>query len=229
MIDSLLLTTVRIVTFDDAHALTNATGFFFERDERLFLVTSRHVVVDEPSQHFPDRLEIELHTDQANLAKSAQFSMPLYRDRTSVWRQGRDEGGDVDIAVIEVERATLPETVVYRAFTPDHLHSPPDRVQVGTALLVVGFPLGFQDTLHHMPVVRHAVLASSFGLRFQGQGYGRRALELLIAHVRTRPGATELLTSCVPGDGSPCPFYERMGFVYTGEEDDGELVMRLIL
>jgi hypothetical protein len=35
----------------------------------------------------------------------------------------------------------------------------------------VGFPLGFHDTLHHMPVVRHAVNASSFGLRFQGQGY----------------------------------------------------------
>lgn len=65
--------------------------------------------------------------------------------------------------------------------------------------------------------------------RYQGQGYGRQALELLIAHVRTRPGAKELFTSCVPGEGSPCPFYERMGFVYTGEEDDGELVMRLAL
>ncbi len=48
---------------------------------------------------------------------------------------------------------------------------PPARVEVGTALLVVGFPLGFHDLLHHMPVVRHAILASSFGLRFQGQGY----------------------------------------------------------
>lgn len=65
--------------------------------------------------------------------------------------------------------------------------------------------------------------------RYQGQGYGKAALELLIAHVRTRPGATELFTSCVPGQGSPCPFYEQMGFVYTGEEDDGELVMRLAL
>lgn len=65
--------------------------------------------------------------------------------------------------------------------------------------------------------------------RYQGLGYGRLALELLIAHVRTRPGATALYTSCVPGDGSPCPFYERMGFVYTGDEDDGELVMRLAL
>jgi hypothetical protein len=35
----------------------------------------------------------------------------------------------------------------------------------------VGFPLGFHDNLHHMPVVRHAALASSFGMRFQGQGY----------------------------------------------------------
>jgi hypothetical protein len=25
--------------------------------------------------------------------------------------------------------------------------------------------------LHHLPVVRHAVIASSFGLRFQGQGF----------------------------------------------------------
>jgi hypothetical protein len=38
-------------------------------------------------------------------------------------------------------------------------------------LLIVGFPLGFHDTLHHLPVVRQAVIASSFGLRFQGQGY----------------------------------------------------------
>jgi diamine N-acetyltransferase len=65
--------------------------------------------------------------------------------------------------------------------------------------------------------------------RFQGSGFGRRALELLIAHVKTRPGANALLTSCVPGDGSPCPFYEKMGFVYTGEEYEGELVMRLDL
>jgi diamine N-acetyltransferase len=65
--------------------------------------------------------------------------------------------------------------------------------------------------------------------RFQRRGVGRRALELVIDYVRTRPGATALLTSVVPGDGNPGPFYERMGFAYTGEEEDGELVMRLNL
>lgn len=65
--------------------------------------------------------------------------------------------------------------------------------------------------------------------RHQGTGIGRRALEQVIAHVRTRPGAKALFTSVVPGEGSPGPFYEKMGFVYTGEEDDGELVLRLDL
>jgi diamine N-acetyltransferase len=62
--------------------------------------------------------------------------------------------------------------------------------------------------------------------RYQKYGFGKQAVELIFEHVKTRPGATALFTSCVPGDGSPCPFYEKMGFVYTGDEDDGELVMR---
>jgi hypothetical protein len=171
MIESLLLTTARISTFDQQLALTNASGFFFERDQRLFLATSRHVMIDEPSRHFPDRIEIELHTDPDNMAKSTGFSIPLYRNGNSLWRQGLDAAGGVDVAVIEIERAALPQPTVYRAFTPHHLLGTFDQVEVGTSALVVSYPLGFHDTLHHMPVVRQAVIASSFGLRFQGQGY----------------------------------------------------------
>jgi len=171
MIDPLLFTAARILTFEQQRPLTNASGFFFERDDRLFLITSRHVLVDEPTEHYPNRLEIELHTDPDNLGLSTGFSIPLYRDGKSVWRQGLDSAGEIDVAVIEIERSALPETTVYRAFTTEHLHNPADLVEVGTPLLIVGFPLGFHDALHHMPVVRHAVVASSFGLRFQGQGY----------------------------------------------------------
>jgi len=171
MIESILLAAARVCTFDGTRLLTNASGFFFERGERLFVVTSRHVMIDEPSKHFPDRLEIELHTDATNLAKSTGFSMPLYRKGKSVWRQGLDKSGEIDVAVLEIERAALPKTAVYRAFTPDHLVASDETIEIGSSLLVVGFPLGFHDTLHHMPVARHAVVASSFGLRFQGEGY----------------------------------------------------------
>jgi len=53
--------------------------------------------------------------------------------------------------------------------------------------------------------------------RFQRQGYGRCTLELIVDHARCKPGIAELLTSCVPGPGSPEAFYRRYGFAPTGE------------
>lgn len=177
VIDSLLLAAARIGTFEHDRGLTNASGFFFLRNEKLFLVTSRHVLIDEPSKHHPNRIEIELHTDAADLGKSTGLSMLLFADGKSCWRQGRDAAGEIDVAVLELDRNALPAGVLLSAFTPAHLvgaGSVQDGnagVEVGSSLLIVGFPLGFHDTLHHLPVVRQAVLASAFGLRFQGEGY----------------------------------------------------------
>ena len=126
---------------------------------------------DEPSNHRPHRIEIELHVDSENMASSTGFSIPLYRDGKALWREGVDAGGTVDVAAIEIERSALPAQIVFHAFTPQLLVVPPDRVEIGASVLIIGFPLGFHDTLHHMPVVRRAVVASAFGLRFQGQGY----------------------------------------------------------
>ena len=207
MIDSILLTAARVLTFEQQRGLTNASGFFFERDERLFLVTSRHVMIDEPSKHFPDRIEIELHVDPDNMARSIGFSIPLYLDGKSIWRQGLDTAGGIDVAAIEIERGALPETTVYRAFTPQHLHGPLDHVEVGTSLLVVGFPLGFHDTLHHMPVVRHAVVASSYGLRFQGEGY-------FLTDARTHRGTSG--APVVMRVAAPRPFHGDLPWVLLG-------------
>src|SRR3569623_1574358 len=100
-------------------------------------------MIDEPSKHFPDRIEIELHTAADNMAHSIGFSMPLYQQGKSVWRQGSDTGGEVDVAVLEIDRQALPKTTALRAFTPEHLHDLREPVELGASLLVVGFPLGF--------------------------------------------------------------------------------------
>src|SRR5512134_4008099 len=109
-IEAVLLTAARVSTFENQRLLTNASGFFFQRGERLFLVTSRHVLIDEPSRHYPDRIEIELHINPGNMADSTGFSIPLYRDARSLWRQGLDSAGEIDVAVIEIERPALPAT-----------------------------------------------------------------------------------------------------------------------
>src|SRR5690606_38904769 len=146
----------------------NATGFFFERDERLFLVTSRHVVLDELSEHRPDRIEIELHVDRENVANTRQFSLLLYWEGVPVWREHRDAGGLVDVVAIEIQREALPANLLLQAFSPAHLLTDLEQMEVGADLRIAGFPLGFLDTLHRLPIVRQAVIASSFGIRFQG-------------------------------------------------------------
>jgi diamine N-acetyltransferase len=63
--------------------------------------------------------------------------------------------------------------------------------------------------------------------RYQGRGYGAVVIKQIAEIVRAE-GATELLTSYMPGDGGPGGFYERLGFVPTGELDqDGEVILRL--
>jgi diamine N-acetyltransferase len=64
---------------------------------------------------------------------------------------------------------------------------------------------------------------------FQGRGYGPASIAAVVASLRTRPGADILWTSCGQGEGSPRPFYERYGFVATGEIKWDEVVLRLDL
>ena len=63
--------------------------------------------------------------------------------------------------------------------------------------------------------------------RFQKMGFGWQAMQLVIEHVRTLPGAKSLLVSWVPAEGGPGPFYEKLGFEPTGEIEGDEVVARL--
>lgn len=65
--------------------------------------------------------------------------------------------------------------------------------------------------------------------RYQGRGYGTATLDLIVAYFRSRPGIAVISTSAGEGDGGPIPFYERYGFVRTGETHDDEVFLRLDL
>jgi diamine N-acetyltransferase len=65
--------------------------------------------------------------------------------------------------------------------------------------------------------------------RHQRRGYGPAALDVIVAYVRGRPGASTLLVSCHQGRGGPQPFYERYGFVANGRIVEDEVVLELDL
>jgi diamine N-acetyltransferase len=86
---------------------------------------------------------------------------------------------------------------------------------------LVGFVMLFRDPPNDFWVWRFMIDA-----RYQGKGYGRRALELVVDEAR-QAGAAEIRLSYHPGEHSPHAFYTRFGFVDTGEVEEGEIVMRL--
>ena len=88
-------------------------------------------------------------------------------------------------------------------------------------------PVGFVMLKDDPVNLSYSLWRLAIDARFQKRGFGKRAVELVLKYVKTRPKAEFLLTSCVSGKGSPIKFYEKMGFVQTGEiDEDGELIMK---
>jgi RimJ/RimL family protein N-acetyltransferase len=87
-----------------------------------------------------------------------------------------------------------------------------------------GEPVGFLMLAERSDVHREAYLwRLLIDARHQGRGIGSRALRLVGERLAAE-GDTVLMTSWVDGPGGPERFYRRLGFVPTGEIDDGEIV-----
>ena len=65
--------------------------------------------------------------------------------------------------------------------------------------------------------------------KYQGKGYGLKAVELVIDHLKTRPNAKEVTLHHVQTKGNSGDFYERLGFKLTGKILHDELERKLIL
>ncbi len=89
----------------------------------------------------------------------------------------------------------------------------------------IGFVMLYRDTQE----AAYELWRFMIDQRFQGKGYGQKALEQVIDIVRGLPNATKLSLSCNPAEGGPEPFYRKFGFVETGEwqEDEKIMVLRL--
>ena len=99
-----------------------------------------------------------------------------------------------------------------------------EDVPVGFVMISDGIPPGNPELIGPYYLWRLLV-----DVAHQGRGYGTQALDLVCDHVRTRPGATVLMTSAGPGDDGPTSFYLQYGFTLTGDVADGEPLLRLTL
>jgi diamine N-acetyltransferase len=92
---------------------------------------------------------------------------------------------------------------------------------------LVGFVMLADETLRTEPPAEPNIglWRLMIDQRYQGRGFGREAMRLVVDHVRSRPGVRYFYTSYVPGPGGPGPFYLGLGFEPNGEIEDGEVVV----
>ena len=90
-------------------------------------------------------------------------------------------------------------------------------------------PAGFVMLDDHPDKAEYFLWRFMIDSKYQRTGIGREAIRQLVQHVKTRPNASELLTSIVQAEGGPEGFYKSLGFTFTGEYEDGEALMRLEL
>lgn len=90
-------------------------------------------------------------------------------------------------------------------------------------------PVGFVMTAEDPEDGTYYVWRFMIDGRYQGHGFGRHAMDLLLSRIRATPGAKMVILDVVRAPGGAEGFYQRLGFEFTGVEHHGEHQMRLNL
>jgi diamine N-acetyltransferase len=94
-------------------------------------------------------------------------------------------------------------------------------------------PVGFAmiaDETDGPPYIEQYLWRLLIDRRYQRRGFGTAALDLIVEYFQGRPGVRAIWTSAGDGEGSPLAFYEKYGFVQTGDRVfDNEIFLRLDL
>lgn len=170
-IDNTLLRVAKVQTFSKGTPTTNATGFFYLQDEYLYLITARHVVHDELMGHHPDHLHVSLHCVADDMSRSEDLMIPLYVDAIPQWFECQGGGAAADVVAVSINDSDVLRSRFVTVFRASDIMQAHETIPLGQDALILGFPLGFSDTLNNLPIVRRATIASSFSHPFKGNPY----------------------------------------------------------
>lgn len=175
-IDQLYYAVTRITThqYTDSHSvdpyeLKKATGFFYaNKQNRLFLVTNRHVVADENKGYLPNIARIRVHVDQYDMTRNECFDLPLYMQAKKIWIEPKVKA---DLIAIPIETNKLPAGSFIVNLNSVNLL--PDNIQLHVAedVFIMGYPLGVYDDIHNLPITRNGIIASAYPVPWRNELY----------------------------------------------------------
>ena len=146
--------------------LGQGTGFFYECEKVRYLITNKHMVEREDPPRYPNALKIKIHTSLDVVKEVRDVEIPLYdEDGDFLWLE-YPHPGDVDIIALDMTEYLKDSDVIFR-WTKNEFPTP-NHVILGSMVSIIGYPLGFYDTFHNLPIVRSGTIASTYGVGFNG-------------------------------------------------------------
>lgn len=156
--------------------LGSATGFFFQKENEKYLITNRHVLINELKQFFPDLLKFEVHTSRTTTTLRRIIEVPLYSGETKIWFEHPDNDTitnpeeKIDLAAIKINDFVQTQDAI-DFFTQNDLPSTNLILNLGDSCVIIGYPHSFHDRMHYLPIARSGSLASNWGAYFNGKKY----------------------------------------------------------
>ena len=114
---------------------------------------------------------------------------------------------------------SLAQAYVYRAqCQPFGIYL--DERMIGYVMVIYDYDIDEYDIWHMM-----------IDEKEQGKGYGKFALDLVIEYIKTKPfgNSNRVALTCNKQNDIAKKIYENKGFVKTGNEDDDEIELAMIL
>jgi len=194
-----------ILSIEQKNRQKTATGFFYkdvERENTLYLITNRHVAIDEREGFYADYLRIEIHSSTEITRQVRVVQIPLYDDEhRPIWLEyPRLEEMYVDIIAINLQNY-FQDGDYYYYWDKNDYPSLSQIISQGHLIRVIGYPLGIHDYIHKLPIARHATIASPYTVAFENKPNflidvnlhpGLSGSPVIIPNSGTRPGKDKL-------------------------------------
>ena len=166
-INPIVATVTYIQQLDSNSIIGTATGFFYTRKNRLFLATNRHVV-REQSGTIPDTLRLLLHRDPNNISHNDTYDVPLYSSPDKLLWKDHPSHQVADVVLLELDADAIQSQFFVKPWSASTFLPSKYVLDPGEDVFIVGYPRGFFDPQHNLPVFRNAMIASVYGVPFRG-------------------------------------------------------------
>lgn len=173
-VDVQSLMTTPVWLYDGRRQVSQGTGFFYANmrpdgtAEAVFLVTNYHVVTGHapgsPAPRSGDRIRFALHKDATNLEAVSDYELPLYDARGEPVWVSSDMHPNADVVLVPLPARILPLYV----FTEEHTRGD-IKIRPTSGATLLGYPYGFFDRRHLLPIWKTGHVASEPDVDFEGQ------------------------------------------------------------